>query len=706
MTWVKKSFKNLTGSIFLLKPITKMRIMKRADLKLWRRGFVLLLLLLSFGKSYSQDSLNYTDCKYNPEYHYFPSIDPTGLFHFGGLYYLNWGSAFSEDLVHWKVTDVGLERNRMTVGVFSSKRIRNSFGESSPFSFGKMIISPESGSAVVDWNNTSGFGINGQPPLIAVQENSAYSLDTAKSWVPYTSVPMNFGNALEMHRDAKVFWYEPEKKWVKVLGWTEIYKIKFFSSKNLKDWEYMCEFGPWGAADGQWECSDFFRLPVDGDTTNMKWVLMVNDQPRSGEYFIGDFNGTKFTMDQEFIDALTYDRYMPEGEMLFDFERGLDGWKMEGNAFLESPSEVTVHGREGRRSINSARGGFFGDPSAGRLTSPEFTVSRKCINFLVGGDNYPGDECVNLLVDGKVVRTQTGNGGNSHLAWAGWDVSEFMGKKARIEIVDNLALQDREGTGWIGAIYCDAIMQCDELPRYRYNDGWDDKAFWIDWGKDYYAARSWSNYAPGEKRVIWTGFMGNWTYAHAEPIVGLISIPRNVELKTFPEGIRMVQNPVKELESLRTEHKIVTDNVFEGVLTPKKFSPGRNCYELIVEFENISAEEFGVNICVGGDQKTVVGYNVAREELFVDRRMSGLDDFSSVFPDVSRGPLKNRTGITRLHIFVDKCSVEVFGNSGETTITSKIYPDPESTGITLFSNNGKIKVTRAELWELGSINLY
>ena len=683
-----------------------MKIMKYAILKSGWVSIFVLLLLCSPAASYSQDSLSYTDCKYNPEYHYFPSIDPTGLFYFDGLYYLNWGSAYSKDLVHWKVTDLGLERNKMAVALFSSKRIPDSFSDSSPYSFSKMIISPESGSAVVDWNNTSGFGKNGQPPLIAVQENSAYSIDTAKTWVPYIHKEMDFGNALDTHRDARVFWYEPEQKWIKVLGWCEIYKIKFFSSKNLKDWEYMSEFGPWGAADGQWECSDFFQLPVDGDTTNMKWVLMVNDQPRSGEYFIGDFDGTKFTMDQEFIDALTYDRYMPNGEMLFDFERGLDGWEMEGNAFLESPSEVTVHGREGRRSINSARGGLFGEPMKGKITSPEFTITRKCINFLVGGDSYPGDESVNLLVDGKIVRSQTGNGGNSHLSWTGWDVSEFMGKEARIQIVDNLAPQGGQDPGWGGAIYCDAVMQCDDLPHYKYNSGWDDKAFWIDWGKDYYAARSWSNYAPGDKRVIWTGFIGNWTYSHAEPIIGSISVPRNVELKTFPEGIRMVQKPIKELESLRTDHKVIKDNVFEGVWTPKKFTPGKNSYELIVEFENVSAEEFGVNICVGNGQKTVVGYNVAREELYVDRRKSGLVDFSPVFADVSKGPMKDRTGVTRLHIFVDMCSVEVFGNNGETTITSKIYPDPESTGITVFSNNGKVKVRSIELWNLEPLNLY
>ena len=153
-------------------------------------------------------------------------------------------------------------------------------------------------------------------------------------------------------------------------------------------------------------------------------------------------------------------------------------------------------------------------------------------------------------------------------------------------------------------------------------------------------------------------------------------------------------------------HKIAEQNTFEGIWIPKKFVPKKNTYELIVEFENISADEFGVNLCVGENHKTVVGYNVSDEVMYIDRRKSGYDDFSEVFADVSKGPLKNRTNTIKLHIFIDKCSVEAFGNDGETTISSKIYPDAESLGIEVFSNNGEVKVKSLELWDLNSIDLY
>jgi sucrose-6-phosphate hydrolase SacC (GH32 family) len=699
--------------------------------------FIIVLPLLLFCNIsiYGQGvSIQSTD-KYNPGYHFYPSIDPTGLFFYAGQYFLNWGSATSKDLVHWKMTPYGLSRrNRQgtpfggipgqqptgdipgqqpTGGISGQPPTGGNRNQQAPDAAGNrqpqlnqpQVIGGLSGSAVVDWNNTTGAGKNGNPPLIGYNisprgTNFYYSNDTAKTWFLYEK-PAVLPNSSGSARDPKLFWYEPDKKWVMLMPWCEIQEIRFFSSKNLVDWEYMSKFGPWGAVGGQWECVDFFPLPVDGNQQNIKWVLVIGLQPRNGQYFIGDFDGKRFTMDKSYIDYLSYDRYKPSGITLFDFERGIDEWKMEGNAFIDCPTVAEgTNGKGGSRSIKAGRGN-------GKLTSPEFLITKNFINFMVGGGYDPDGKCVNLLIDGKTVRTQSGNSGNAHLNWAGWDVTEFRGKKARIEIVNNTTSTVGGSMGSRTSISCDDIMLCDELPKpayEEYNPGWE-KAFWFDWGQDFYAQRTWTNYAPDEKRMIVVGWMGNWRYNN-EPILGNFSIPRSLELKTLPEGIRIVQTPIKELESLRTSHKVAGENTFEGTWSPKKILPAQNMYELIVEFENISAEEFGLNLCIGGNQKTVVGYNVSREELYVDRRKSGYADFNALFPSITRGPLKNRSNTTKLHIFIDKCSVEVLGNIGETTISDKIYPDPTSIGIELFSNNGKVKVKSLDLWELNSIDLY
>jgi fructan beta-fructosidase len=660
-------------------------------------GRLLFLLLLSgnillYGQGVSSPPAG----KYNPEYHFYPSFDPTGLFYYGGQYFLNWGAATSKDFVHWNMTEYGTERSKL----FRAP------GAGSPFAPSQakpQVLSGMSGSVVVDRTNSSGLGKNGNPPLLALQmdwqkQGIVYSIDTAKTWIKYDK-PAVIPNRSGIFRDPKVFWYEPDKKWIMVMGLSEIHEVKFYSSKNLIDWEYMSKFGPWGAVAGQWECVDFFPLSVDGNTSKIKWVLEISLQPRTGEYFIGEFDGQRYTLGKDFINILSYDRFQPSGDMLFDFERGLDEWKVEGDAFIDCPTvEEETNGKEGNRCIKSSGTG------KGKITSPEFRIDRNFINLMAGGGYYPGEECINLVIDGKVVRTQTGNGGNAHLNWKGWDVTEFRGRNARIEIVDNIS---GGGINAKGYIFCDAIMLCDELPKtpYKeYNPGWE-KAFWIDYGPDFYAVRSWNNYAPEEKRSIWVGWMGIWTYAFSEPILGILSVPRSLELKTFPEGIRLIQNPIKELESLRTAHKTTEVNTFEGIWKPKNFMPSKNAYELIVEFENISSEEFGLKLCVGEKEKTTVGYTVSKEELYVDRRNSGYDEFSQIFPSISHGPLKNRSNKIKLHIFVDKCSIEVFGNNGETVMSSKIYPDSGSLGIELFSNNGKVIVSSLEMWELGSINL-
>jgi len=661
-----------------------------------RRKLLLIFMTVAIHCSAQNRAQKPEYAKYNPAYHFYPSGDPTGLFYLGGRYYDNWGSAYSDDLVHWRYNATSAQALRARLADSGmSKQLRDSLVAKIPRLGG-------SGSIVIDWNNSSGFGKNGTPPLISLWHNAglpwgnqiiglAYSNDTAKTWTRYEKFPVLDINNREF-RDPKVFWYEPTKSWIMAIGLAEAPKVKFFSSTNLKDWTFMSEFGPWGAVGGVWECADFFPLAVDGNSANTKWVLVVSVQPLSGQYFIGDFDGKRFTLDSSFVRQLSVDKYAPEGRVLFDFEKGMDGWQTEGDAFSESPSNQALFGQ-------GAAMGYFGrfylnsfhnrGQSSGKQTSPPFKINKRYIDFLAGGNYNPGNLAINLLVDGRIVRTQTGNNSGG-MQWFSWDVTEFLGKPAQIEAVDNGP----------GAILADQFMLCDEPAKQE-----RENAFWIDYGADFFAVRSWNNYPADERRRIWSGWMGSWRYAGVEPVKGLQTIPRTVELKTFPEGIRLVQSPIKELASLRTTEKKTGEVTFEGFWKADKIKPAKNNYELIAEIENISAEEFGIKLAVGNNQQTVVGYSVKKEELYVDRERSGLADFSGLFPQFNHGPLKNRNNTLTLHIFVDNCSVEVFANDGETVISSKIYPDPTSTGIEFFSTKGTIHIKSVRLWELQSIGL-
>ena len=137
------------------------------------------------------------------------------------------------------------------------------------------------------------------------------------------------------------------------------------------------------------------------------------------------------------------------------------GWTAEGEAFGNGPARGTLPGQMavsgflGRGLVNSF---VKGDGSTGTLTSPPFPIERPYLNFLIGGGRHPGSTCLDLMVDGKVVRTATGPndrpGGTERLDWSSWDVQDLMGQTAVLRIVDH------ETGGW-GHINVDQIVQSD-----------------------------------------------------------------------------------------------------------------------------------------------------------------------------------------------------------------------------------------------------
>ena len=144
--------------------------------------------------------------------------------------------------------------------------------------------------------------------------------------------------------------------------------------------------------------------------------------------------------------------------VLNDFEgKDYGDWKVTGEAFGQRPAHGTlanqqrVSGFLGEGLVNTYLGG---DGPHGTLTSPAFEISRRYVNFLIGGGSHADQTCINLLVDGKVVRTAAGKG-NEKLEWSFWNVEELQGKSATIQIVD------RNSEGW-GHINIDQIELADE----------------------------------------------------------------------------------------------------------------------------------------------------------------------------------------------------------------------------------------------------
>lgn len=479
-----------------------------------------------------------SESPYRPRYHFTPKRnwinDPNGLVYFQGEYHLfyqhnpagpdhdnlSWGHAVSPDLVHWEELPLAL-----------------------PYTDGVMAFS---GSAVVDWANTSGFAVGKNPPLVAIftghhttrqrqDQRLAYSNDQGRTWTLYAGNPV-LDLGLRDFRDPKVFWHAPSQKWVMVLVVSDLHKVQFYGSQDLKSWHHLSDFGPVGSTGGVWEVPELLELPVENQPGQTHWVLKVDvgeGGPWGGsaaQYFTGHFDGTRFVPD--------------------------------------------------------AQGG---------------------------------------------------------------------------------------------------------KPR------------WVDYGQDFYAALSWSDLPAEQNRTVWLGWMNNWRYAKdlpTHPWRGALTLPRTLSLRSDGQRLHLVQRPIRELERLRTERYSLSGITLSERAMP--LEPRGASLEVVAEFELETAHDFGLKVRVGTGEETRIGYDRLRQELYLDRRNSGVTHFSEHFPGRHSVPLPPdpEAGSVRLHLFVDLCSVEVFGNGGRVVITDLIFPGPESTGLEVFCQEGTVKLRSLEVWTL------
>lgn len=228
-----------------------------------------------------------------------------------------------------------------------------------------------------------------------------------------------------------------------------------------------------------------------------------------------------------------------------------------------------------------------------------------------------------------------------------------------------------------------------------------DTILWVDYGADYYAPQSWSD-EPDARRIM-LGWMNNWQYANVVPTPswrGTFSIPRQLALIKTTNGIRLVQQPVTELEILRGERHHWDDeiiyphtNLLAGIHGDK--------FEIIAEFRIMSPiDRFGLRVRVGDGLSTTIGYKVKEQELFADRTISGLRDFNLAFACIHLAPLVAQNGVIQLHIFIDRCSMEVFANQGLVTFTELIFPHPDCLGLELFAAGGQVILDSLDIYQL------
>lgn len=324
-------------------PYIELQIMQR-KFQYRSRITVVLGLLIVFLRLEAQNE------PWRPAFHFTPPSkwmnDPNGLVYHSGKYHLfyqhypddivwgpmHWGHAVSTDLLHWKHLPIALY----------------------PDSLGWIF----SGSAVIDKNNTSGFGKDAMVAIFTYHNDAiwksgrkntesqgvAYSLDEGLTWTKYKGNPVLNNSGEQDFRDPKVSWNQRTSRWNMVLAAGD--RIKFFSSTNLKDWTFESDFIPDVKEPyGVWECPDLFPMKAG---TEEKWVLILSQNmngPNGGSatrYIIGNFDGRKFTaeaapqwVDQgmDYYAAVTFDN-APDGRRI------LLGWMSNWLYATKTPTQV------------------------------------------------------------------------------------------------------------------------------------------------------------------------------------------------------------------------------------------------------------------------------------------------------------------------------------------------------------------------------
>ena len=652
-------------------------------MKIISRSFLTASLVLIFGCN-SNDNSTYSKEmsieRYRPAFHFTPNEnwmnDPNGMVYYEGEYHLfyqfnpfgntwghmSWGHAVSTDLVKWEHLPLALAEEN-DVMIFS-------------------------GSAVVDWTNSSGLGIDNKPPLIAIytgheEENKkqyqsiAYSNDKGRTWTKYNQNPV-LDIDMKDFRDPKVFWYAPEEKWVMVVALSLERKLHLYSSKNLREWSFMSEFGPQNAVQGIWECPDLFEMKAN-DGKN-KWFLGINLGRHSvaggsgGQYIIGEFDGTKFVADERSV--VKEEKYIPPADFF---------------AATNRPDKVSQGITKNTTSLLN-EDFFILSKNKKAQTSKPFTLTSNYVNFSMATVANSEEHIPNLelWIDNQLIRNSANNELNI-VEWKAWNVEDYIGKIAELKI------NKTEKDGQVEVII-DRLHLSDKA---AYSIA--ETTQWMDYGTDFYAAVSWSDVPKEDGRRLWIGWMNNWHYANQIPSGkwrSSMSISRSIELVKSDNGYQILQHPVEEIKKYRTP-------VFESKQTTlSKFNTEFDKLDLTDQFEAVFEIDLKnveqIKMLFGDPEFPAIRweYDTKTQLVSTERLANGNEYFHPKFSNHQQFKVEAESETLKIRLFVDRNSLEIFHQNGRKVSTQLMYPISDDFKWSIRSNKQQITLNNLTVFSL------
>jgi fructan beta-fructosidase len=327
-----------------------------------------------------------------------------------------------------------------------------------------------------------------------------------------------------------------------------------------------------------------------------------------------------------------------------------------------------------------------------------------------------------------------------HEATKNWIMPLAVGKKLEIFTSPNLKNWQKVSEFGLKESLNDGVWECPDLISFKTEDGsekwvliqnigrgavnggsgtqyfvgnFDGKVFtndnppenklWLDYGADNYAGVSWFNAPNNEK--IYIGWMSNWDdYANLVPTSTWrsgMTVPRKLSLNKTPEGYRLAQMPVKQLESLRISSTNIPKQKIINILAIDNKSV-LNELDLSFDLTTSTASEFGFILSNSKNEKLIVGLDRTSKQIFIDRTNAGKSDFSSKFAKKHAAPFTDDKVLT-IKALVDKASIEVFVNGGKIALTDLFFPTEDYTKIELYSKEGIANLTSGTLHPLESV---